>query len=137
MPKIWYGYLIQKIRLKISYEACRTSRTVLELFNYSILKTYEQRMGLMSNPMIVNRKKFEQFLENFYVTNRQCVMTDKVLKPIFKSETCELQHKHNALKKQEVINEIEFNVKRKQLFKFKLLRNLKLLKGVLYLLANL
>jgi hypothetical protein len=49
---IYAAYLIMKVRMKISYEACRTNQTIQELFLTAILKSYKARNGkkLVKNP---------------------------------------------------------------------------------------
>lgn len=39
--KLYHNFLMLKIRMKISYEACVSCRTIQELFLISILKTYK------------------------------------------------------------------------------------------------
>lgn len=50
--KILYTFTLMKIRMKISFEACRTNRTIQEIILYAILKTYHERnaKGLISDP---------------------------------------------------------------------------------------
>ena len=51
-PKILYTFTLMKIRMKISFEACRTNRTIQEIILYAILKTYHERnaKGLIKDP---------------------------------------------------------------------------------------
>ena len=57
--KIFFSFFMMKLRMKISYEACRKGRTVQELLLKSILKTYKQRLdeGLIEDPYPVITKK--------------------------------------------------------------------------------
>ena len=50
---------MMKIRMKISYEACISCKTILELFLMTILKTYHVRKerGLIENPYPCVTKK--------------------------------------------------------------------------------
>lgn len=43
VENIYVNFLIMKIRMKISYEACRTNKTIQELFLSAILETYKER----------------------------------------------------------------------------------------------
>ena len=43
LNKIYYGYLLIKVRMKISYSACIHSRTLPEHFMQALLTSYEQR----------------------------------------------------------------------------------------------
>ena len=44
MNKIYIGYLIMKIRMKISYHACLNNNTIQEHILKAIIKTYEERI---------------------------------------------------------------------------------------------
>ena len=43
---------MMKVRMKISFEACRANKTLIEFFLTSILKTYHERnqQGLIEDP---------------------------------------------------------------------------------------
>ena len=52
VQNVYMGYVIQKVRAKIGYEACLKKRSVKEHLLKSILNTYSQRLKLkwISNP---------------------------------------------------------------------------------------
>jgi len=49
---VYRSYFIMKVRMKISFEALKTNRTIQELFLFSILKTYHERKSkhMIKNP---------------------------------------------------------------------------------------
>ena len=51
-PHIFRSFGLMRLRMKISFEACRQKKTIQELFLYAILKTYHERnhQGLIKNP---------------------------------------------------------------------------------------
>ena len=59
LHKFYKRFLMVKIRMKISYSACVSCRTILELFLIAILRTYHLRkeMGLVENAYPVVTKK--------------------------------------------------------------------------------
>tara|TARA_B110000285_G_C15126515_1_gene620598 strand:- start:2476 stop:2820 length:345 start_codon:yes stop_codon:yes gene_type:complete len=52
LPRIYNSFFLMKIRMKISFEACTQSKTIIELYLFSILKTYQDRntKGLIEDP---------------------------------------------------------------------------------------
>ena len=52
MNQIYKGYMLMKVRMKISYEAAKGARTIQEHFLWSIMKSYEERnaKGLVEDP---------------------------------------------------------------------------------------
>ena len=43
LQQIYKIYFLMKIRMKISFEACRSNKTIIELFLTAILKSYHER----------------------------------------------------------------------------------------------
>lgn len=52
MNKIYYGFTMMKVRIKVSYEATLKGMTIKEVFLRAILKSYFERMklDLIPNP---------------------------------------------------------------------------------------
>ena len=52
MERVYNRYVLKKVQMKISFEACRQFKTIQELFLSAILKTYDQRNShnLIPNP---------------------------------------------------------------------------------------
>ena len=40
MQRVYKRYLLKKVQMKISYEACRQCKTITELYLKAIIKTY-------------------------------------------------------------------------------------------------
>ena len=66
MHRVYLGYMIMKIRMKISFEACIRKRTLQEHFFEAILTSYNQRRekGLIDHPWPEVTDSFTQFIKS-------------------------------------------------------------------------
>lgn len=71
VEQIYAGYLIMKVRMKISYEAARSNRTIQQLLFDAILDAYKERnaKNLVRNPYPPIKSSHLQALKNASIKN--------------------------------------------------------------------